>query len=1058
MPLPIEGYLNRHTPDRNWEEVAFRSSGFRPIYLQQAEMVEVQSIFADRIKGIADAILSDGAVVRDARIVVNSDNGDTICESGAIYVRGAVRGVPPGAFTIPTVGTITIGVRLVEEIETELESPDLLGQIEGAASFGQPGAARRKLVPSWGHSADGKAEGEFYPVYTVDNGVPRPTEPPPAIDGIRQAIARYDIDSSGGTYVISGFDVRQMPDLESGEQVYTVSAGRARVRGNAVEMVASSRVVFDAQADLRSIDSEPHASTGPAAQRINLDRAPLAILRQVRITTEKTVNIVHGAYAGASDPLPDTSVVEIVSVKQGGTTYAAGSDYRLQAGQVDWSLPGAEVGLGSTYSVTYRFITSVTPTGVDVNGFTVTGAVAGTLVLTSYDVRLPRIDRLCLDSDGLWSWVKGIAADYNPVAPTVPLQLLAVATVRQTWGADRSTQSTGTRMVSMAELQSIRSSLDDIRGQMAEVQLRGDVGLRESAYKRGVFVDPLRDDSMRDQGIAQTAAVSGGALVLPIVPTISRLPSDVSGPTTLAFTRVAAVEQIRRTGGMKINPYMAFAVPPAAVSLNPAVDRWEEFSTQYTSARTQVFDRIDPSWHGDVWGGLMASSTTVDVEQVALSSTAITTLRSIPVAFYITGFGAGERLTGVSFDGLPVATVPAMISADANGAVIGQFTVPGGIPAGRKAVIFTGVHGSRGESIFEGQGVATVQTLRQVQTTNRLFYDPLMQTFALPQTEQVVGVELFVRQKGATPVTVDFRGVEQGAPDRNIAERGRREPVAVVPGAWNAFDFSAPLLVDGNVEKSIVAMCNDPDTELAVAELGKYDSTFGWVTSQPYVIGTLGSSSNDSAWTFHQDKDLAFRIMVARYTETLKVVDLGKVAVTNATDLIVMANVEIPDAQTRIEFALTLPDGTAYTVAANQPLRLSKKVTGQVSVAAKLYGTATRAPILFPGTSLVAGAQADSGDYQGRAFPAGTNSRIVVVYDALIPGGASVAPTLKGAGAAVAAPQTSTRLLDNGWREFVHEVASLSEAMPALRMAISGSPAARPRVANIRAFALAAAQ
>jgi hypothetical protein len=1055
MTQGLEGYVNRFTPDKKWDEVAFRSSGSRPIYLQQAELVEMQSIFSERIRGIGDAILKDGAVIRDARISVDADTGDVSLESGAVYVRGAVRGVPPKAFVIPTEGTVYVGIRLTERFVTELEDPTLLGQIDGSAAFGQPGAARRVIDTEWGHSADGVSVGEFYPVYVVDDGNLRSNEPPPQIDGVRQAIARYDIDNSGGTYVVSGLDVRQQADLESGDQVYTVTAGRARVHGLAVELQASSRIVYAAEPDIRSIDAEPHASSGPNAQRITLDRSPVSQIRQVRITAEKTVSVVHGVYAGVSDPLPDPSVVEIVEVKQGGTTYVAGTDYRLQAGKVDWSLTGAEPSTGSTYSVKYRYITSVTPTAVDTTGFTVEGAVAGTLVLTTYDVQLPRIDRLCLTVDGLFQWVKGVSADYNPVPPTVPSHLLPLASVRQTWDDARVTVVDGTRMVSMQELRLFNDRLDELTQMLAEQRLVGDVSLRDAAYKRGVFVDPLRDDSMRDAGVEQTAAVVDGELVLPIAATITRLPSDVSAPTTLPYTKVPVVEQIRKTGGMKVNPYMAFAPLPADVVLNPAIDRWEVVESQYTSPVTRTFNTGS--------GNTFLSSSSQSVEEVAKSSTAISTLRSIVVAFTVNGFGPNERLTGVTFDGISVATSPASITADAHGALSGVFTIPANIPAGRKLVVFSGHGGSRGEAIFQGEGTLTVRTLRNVTNVTRRWFwtgvDPLAQTFSLPSSEQIVSVELAFRSKGSSDVMVDLRTTDIGLPTATVVSRVRKGVSDISTSGFTSFDFEAPVLVDGQSERAIVAMCDDADAELSVAELGKFDQVNGWVTSQPYNIGVLASSSNNSAYTVHQDKDLTFRVMAARYTQTSKTLALGSVAVDNATDLLIAANVVIPDAQTRVEFVLGLPDGTTFTVAAGQPVRLPSAITGQVSVTAKLYGTTTRSPVLYPGTNLIVGSQSSTGTYAGRAFPAGNNSKVVVVYDALIPGGSGITATVQGTGAgdaAVSTPQTATRVLDDGYREFIHEVATISKSMVRLNLALSGSPAARPRVRNVRAYAIAA--
>lgn len=1056
MTQNIEGYLNRFTPGRNWEEVAFRSSATRPVYLQQAELVEVQSIFADRVKGIGDALLKDGAIIRDCRISVDAFTGETTVESGAVYVRGAVRGVPNAAFTVPVNGTITVGVRLTETVETELEKPDLYGQIEGSSAYGQPGAVRRIITPAWGHSADGKTGGEFYPVYTIDDGNVRSNEPPPQIDGVRQAIARYDIDNSGGTYVVNGLDAKAGADLPSGEQVYTVTAGRARVRGLAVDLQASSRIVYPAVANIRTIDAEPHASTGVAAQRITLDRSPVAEIKQVRITAEKSATVVHGAFSGAADPLPDVSVIEIVEIKQGATTYVAGTDFRLQTGMVDWSLPGGEPSPGSSYVVKYRYITSVAPTAIDSKGFTVAGAVAGTLVLTTYDAKLPRIDRLCLTEQGLFVWIKGVAADFNPLAPSVPAHLLAVASVMQSWDSNRSLVADGTRMVSMQELRAFNSRLDQLTQIIAEQRLRSDVTLRDSAYKRGVFVDPLIDDSMRDAGISQTAAIVNGEMILPIAATLARLQSDVTGPTTLAFTRVPVIDQFRKTGGMKINPYMAFGKTPAEVVLNPAVDQWEIVQSQFAAAETRIFDVGS--------GNTFSQSTSQTVEQVATSTTAITTLRSITVKFDVTGFGPGEPVTGVTFDGIAVATSPASIVADGTGRFVGSFVIPAGIPAGRKLVSFRGVtNGTVGDAIFTGQGTLTVRTMRNVTNITRswwwMSWDPLAQTFSLPQAEQIVGVELDFRAKGNSDVMVDLRGVDLGIPTGEIISRSRKAPADITTNGKTRFDFEAPILVDGDTERAVVAMCNDADAELAVAELGKFDSVNGWVTSQPYTIGTLQSSSNGRTWTPHQDRDLTFRLLAARYTETTKTIALGAVNVVNATDLIVSANVVVPDAQTRIEFVIGLPSGESYTVAPGQPVRLASAVTGAVSVTAKLYGTATRSPVLYPGTNLISGTQAGTGTYAGRAFPAGTNSKVVVIYDALIPGGSGVIVTAQGSDAGdtpVAAAQVSSRALDDGYREFIHEVASLSEMMPRVNVTLNGTPGSRPRLRNLRAYTLAA--
>lgn len=636
-----ENYYDRHDPSKGFERLLFRAGPG----LQSAELNDWQLGTHHRLKGIADALFKDGDVIRDARIVVNAQTGQTTCEAGAIYIRGAVRGVAPATLTVPTSSVVAVGIYLRESIVTELEDPTLRDPAVNTRNYQEPGAARLKIEPVWGWSGDGQA-GEFFPVYTIEDGIVRAKEAPPQLDSVTQALARYDRDSAGGHYVVSGLSVAAAADQPSGEQVYTVTEGRARVNGFGVELATSRRLVHATTPDLLFIDSEPHTSTTASSQRITLDRAPVGEITQVRITAEKTVTLTHGGYTGAQDPLPDTSVLSIVSVSQLGTTYTQGSDYKLTAGKVDWSLSGAEPAPGSTYSVTYQYIASVTPTAVDSTGFSVTGAIPGSLVLVSYNQKLPRIDRLCLDQDGAFIWLHGVAAEWNPAPPAVPAGLLPLATIRQTWTAERSVLNDGVRVISMSELAQINERLDGILGLLAQQRLESDINLREAGSKKGLFTDPFRDDSQRDAGIAQSAAIVGGELTLPITPTVHAMGSDIATPATLSHNLVNVLQQTLRTGEMKVNPYMAFDPLPAAVTLTPAVDRWTNVDTTWASPITERL----------TIGNGNRTSVTSTTQNLLLSTTArrAETLRQIDVRFSLSGFGPNEQLTRVTFDGLTV--------------------------------------------------------------------------------------------------------------------------------------------------------------------------------------------------------------------------------------------------------------------------------------------------------------------------------------------------------------------------------------------------------------------
>lgn len=642
----IDGYFNRLDPKKEFESHLFRA-GF---VLQSAELNEIQHSANNRIRGIADALFMDGDVVRDARIVVNSDTGEVICESGAVYLNGAVRGVPTGTLTVATTGIVTVGLYLQSSIVTELDDPALRDPASLTRNYMEPGAARHRLHVEWGFSGDGQ-DGEFYPVYTIENGLLRAKEPPPNLDAVTQALARYDRDSSGGTYVVSGLTVKALDDLLSGEQVYSVSEGRARVNGYGVELTTSRREIHPAVPDLLYINSEPHLSATVSAQRIDFNRPPAANITEVKITAEKTVTLTHGGFTGAQDPLPDTSVLEILTVFQGETTYVQGTDYRLTAGKVDWSLSGAEPAPGSTYSVTYRYITAIEPTDVDETGFTVTGAVVGTLVLVSYNQKLPRYDRLTLSADGELIWIKGVAAEWTPRVPAVPPDLLSLAVVYQSWGGDRVITNDSVRVVPMSELSEINTRMDYMLGLIAQQKLQGDANLREAGQKKGVFVDPFLDDSMRDAGASQNAAIFDGEMTLPVdIVSIEQMSDEPETVTSLNFSLLNILEQTSRTGVMKVNPYMAFDPIPAAVTLMPSVDNWTIVNTTWASPITE---RITVGV-GNM--GVVTQSTRV--QRLSSASRPAESLRPIEVRFNLSGFGPGEELISVTFDGVPVTATP----------------------------------------------------------------------------------------------------------------------------------------------------------------------------------------------------------------------------------------------------------------------------------------------------------------------------------------------------------------------------------------------------------------
>lgn len=1045
--INLSHYYERFDPDRKYIRPLWRADRT----LQSAELNDLAAGMLHHIKGIGDALLSNGDILRGCQVVVDESSGYTVCESGAIYINGLVHGVRPATLIIPVVGTVAIGVYMQSAVITELEDPTLYNPAIGTRGEGDPGAARLQEIAVWGFDGDGQ-DGEFYPVYTVDDGALRVKEAPPNLDAVSQALSRYDRDSAGGTYIVEGLQVLQAPDTEDGKQVYSVSEGRARVYGYAIDLAVSRRLTRPSNPDLLAIDSEPHLSSTADAQRVTLDRYPVGQLTQVRITKETTENITHGGYIGCSDPLGNPAVVEIIKVEQGGVEFTSPADYKLTASKVDWSPGGQEPPPHSTYTVTYRHITTVEVADADLSGFTVEGAVAGSQILANYTQMLPRIDKLCITRDGEFVWVEGVAAEWNPQPPRVPDDMLAIATVHQTWDSERRVVNDGVATVPMDKIAAFEDRMDVILAQTAQNRLIMDAYTREAGAKKGLWVDPCLDDSMRDQGLPQTAAIVNNAITLPCNPAVvANMPEDVPAPRFPDFTLVPVLEQLLRTTTMLVNPYHAFSPLPAFMTLTPPVDRWTEVQTKWASPLTQVINagHYVPTFPGLT---LVGQSSSTSTQTLSSSTTRLEHLRQIDVAFRGTGFARNE-LVDVTFDGIPVETTPA--KADDGGVFAGKFTIPAGVPAGTKQVLFKGRGGTSGSAVFSGQGQLTVQTLRHVVTTVLTWHDPLAQTFVLDTACMVAAVDLWFTARGTSNVVVQIRETSLGIPTQTVlCEQILAPDELVLNNNATRVRFKAPVMLQPETQYAIVVMCDDGVTALSVAELGESDPFYGqWVMSQPYQVGVLLSSSNASTWTPHQDKDMTFRLLKAEYATAPLELPMGRIAVNGATDIFVMGIAEQPAAATRVEYVLTMPDESVLTLADMQPVRFIQPVTGEVAIAAKLSGTAFAAPVLHPGTQFVAGITASEADYITRAVPAGQDTRVQVIIDAYLPAGAGVKVSMGEDGSWSELDFQKSSPLDEGWQELVYE-ATTDELLVRVKLDLSGTATARPMVTNVRVMTI----
>ena len=1048
----LERYYNLFDPAQHYTQLLFRAGDG----LQSRELNEIQSTLIHRLQGVADALLKDGDIVSGANLQIDADTGLVTLEAGRVYLRGAVRDVPAATFTVPVDGRVAVGVRFSTRTVTELEDPALREPAVGVRNYQEPGAGRLQETLAWGWEGAGTSDGQpgdFHAVYALDNGLLENRRQPPVLDGVIAGLARYDYDANGH-YVVDGLGVRFLDtDIDTQEHIFSVAEGRANIDGFKVERTQSQRLRLPIDPDLQRVSSEPQVfnDSGDGSMVVTINRPPLAQVLDIKVTQQKTETVVHGAFTGSRDVLTEPTVVAVLEVKQGGTTYAQGTDYKVVGDEIDWSPGGAEPAPGSSYQVTYQYIASLTPTNLTDTGFKVTGVVQGSTMHIDYQWKLPRVDVLALTADGQVERIKGISQVRNPIASTVPASRLALAEIAYDW---RSTslpevRNIAIRTIKVSELTAMQRQIADLFDLMALERLRVDANIREPAAKKGLFVDNFLDDDLRDQGVAQTGAIVAGVLTLPITASAQHAKENGNALLTLDYTLTPVVEQLARTGSMKINPYQAFAPVPARVTLDPAVD-------QFTVTNT--------TWASDVTERLITGSGVLErvvetrrSEQVLASSAQEAQfLRSLNVAYRVEGFGPSEALAQLRFDGIGIGQ-PAGTAANASGLLTGSFQIPQAIPAGAKLVEFLGAGGSYGSATYVGRGQIVTETRRRILTTVVNRWDPLAQTFTLPERRIIGGLELwFTAKGGSAPVIVQIRETQVGMPTTTVLTEGRLAASSIKTDGNPTRITLDPVALEANREYAIVVLTDDANHAVSVAELGKYDPRTGWVTAQPYQIGVLLSSSNGITWTAHQTQDLTFRLLGCRFTQQSKTVSLGQYTVTNLSDLMALAGVERPAAGTDVQFLATDAQGRTVTLSEDQGLALAEKLSGNLAVSAKLTGTETASPLLYPGTQLVFGTLEAAGDYLSRAIPAAATFNVSVTFDALTPGTSSVAVQAESG-----TPGSFSDLaldkgveVGNGWVERTYKATGLvgvgADRTTHVKLALAGTPAHRPFVRRLR--------
>lgn len=1065
------------------DEVVFREAAFA----QATDLQDAFSLVRGRVGRIGKMTARSGDRIEGAEIIIDTEAGTATLTPGMVYVRGDIRAVPDVVLTdLPMEGTVIIGVRVVTEIITHEEEPALLGLHEGTLAHGEPGAIREVNTLAWGYDGDGEA-GDLYQVYMLKDGTVVDQSPPPSLSGINQAIARYDYDAHAN-YIANGCEVTALGLDDEDNQVFSIAEGTANIMGFKRTRQSSLRHREPEQPDLRTVSSEPHTFNdgGSGTAVIHVNRPPINGVLGAIVTKEVSETITRGAVAGTTDLLSNTGVTEILEVTQGGTTFVPTTDYVRSGDRVDWSPAGAEPAPSSSYQVTYRHLSEVVPDAVDARTITLSGGVTGQPVFVSYSWKLPRHDRICLDQNGLTRYLKGIPAVEQPQPPRTPEMLLSLAVVRNDWFGTPEVINDGTRAISFEAQWRYFNRLMDTIDLVAIERLRRDIDSREPVAKHGVFVDPFTSDRYRDAGVEQSGAVFQGIFQIPIEPSFHSF--SRAGVTSLNFSEVVVVAQEWTTGCMKINPYMNFNPPAPSLRLSPARDFWTETEETWLSPSTQVFG---------------AGNTVASTQVQTLTSREVVSarfLREITVQFTLSNLGEGEELSRVFFDAIEVIPPGGPHVADANGIITATFDIPPRVTSGSKVVTAITEAARIGQANFRGEGRIEKITRQQVTTIRRVqvdppprapfieqqgwsgasglpegmpstdgegaaasaagegYSDPLAQSFALPLPQHVTGIDIRFCAIGnrANPVICEIVTMENGFPTTEIIAQCEVSMQAVVVNTWQAFNFPYPVFLPGNRQFAVVFKTDDADHALAIASREGFDAARQqFVGAQPYTVGVLFSSSNAVTWTPHQDDDLTFRLRCARFNPLQRSVTIGTIPAEDLSDLLVEAEIELPSSDARLIFEITAAGEPPVLIEPGQVWQRQSFFTGNVTVRALLSGSELISPLMGRDILAIAGTMQASGDYVSRVFDVGTDARFDAVMKTLLPSGATLTVEMdNGDDEWEALPQVSSAPLADGSLERTYREAEHGGPSARLRLTLTGSPAARPYISDLRAFSL----
>lgn len=420
------------------------------------------------------------------------------------------------------------------------------------------------------------------------------------------------------------------------------------------------------------------------------------------------------------------------------------------------------------------------------------------------------------------------------------------------------------------------------------------------------------------------------------------------------------------------------------------------------------------------------------------------------------------------------------LRANEEGVIRGSFLVPDDQPAGTHVVDAIGSMGREAAAAFSGEGtqrITSIQTFRTTTLTTTRFrrrspppppprpvirrrvirrrrIDPLAQTFTLERDTFVAAVDFWVHNRGFKPLLLQLRTCENGMPTQDILTERRIEvnDVTNVGNNEHTRVNFAPVMLTAGVEYCFVLLSDDNAWAVEIAELGERDERANKVvTSQPFQIGVLLSSSNASTWTPHQKADLRFRLHEAVFSTPIRNYALGSFDLYNADLIHAQFTADRIDEDTDVTVVVTMPDGkTQYRLKEDTIASFSEKVTGKAQVKLELTGTPAKTPVVMNGVTLVSSGVVETGEYVTRNIPVGDDADVMVTFESSVGLESSVEAFYATGTKWLPLPMSRQINIGDGFNERTYKLENISTETIRVKLVLKGTARDAPVVRKLR--------